>query len=105
MIEWSVLLRCFSFKYPDNDKPTRAEEYEMCGPKTVFMRMTQEERDLERQQLRTQGFDFAARFPRIASVLNRDDNKNLYFKVFQRSLLIAKEAKKSMTIFLSLVFV
>jgi hypothetical protein len=78
-----------TYKYPGDDRPTRQEQYMMLGPKDVYCRMTLEELAAEKAALREKGFDLAAMFPTICSMLSSSSSSNVWFKIYQQQVMVA----------------
>ena len=75
------------------EKPTKAEEYMTYGPRQIICRMTLEEMANERAALRAKGFNFAEKYPFIHKCTVKGSPANVWFKVFQLRVLVAKGMK------------
>ena len=82
------------FPYPKDDAPTEEEQYMMCGPKMIGLRLSQADSDKERAELRAQGVDLAAMFPAMMTTFSDVNDKYLHFTLNHGSLTIASKMKK-----------
>lgn len=76
------------------EKPTKEEEFMMFGPRQIVCRMTVEELAAEKEALRSQGFDFAEKYPTIHKCTVKGSPDNIWFKVYQQHVLVAKGMTK-----------